>query len=34
MEIKDEDESALIIHEHADFNEEVIYADQEESLVV
>lgn len=33
MEIKDEDESTLIVHEHADFNEEVIYADQGESLI-
>lgn len=34
MEIEDKDESVMVIHEHADFNEEVIYANQVESLVV
>ena len=32
--IKDEAESALVVHEHVDFDEEVIYVDQRESLVV
>ena len=34
MEIEDEDESALIVHEPAVYDEEVIYVDQGESLVV
>ena len=34
MEINDEDESTPIVHEHADFDEKVIYTDQGESLVV
>ncbi|KAM4081479.1 hypothetical protein ACJW30_11G095600 [Castanea mollissima] len=33
VEIKDEDESALVLHEHVDFNEEVVYVNQRESLV-
>ena len=34
MEIEDEDESALIVHEPTVYDEEVIYVDQGESLVV
>lgn len=34
MEIMDEDESALVVHEHADFEEEVIYTNQGELLIV
>jgi len=34
VEIKDKDELALVAHEHADLNEDVIYANQGVSLVV
>ena len=34
MEIEDKDESALVVHEPAVYDKEVVFADQGEALVV
>ena len=34
VEIEDKDESALVVHEPAVYDEEVVFADQGEALVV